>query len=62
MDDGDYINMVMDGSHAKLTELLTRNEFKNAPTGDTGLISPEALKGLNIEDEDDAEGTEAASE
>jgi hypothetical protein len=52
----------MDGSHAKLTELLTRNEFKNAPTGDTGLISPEALKGLNIEDEDDAEGTEAASE
>ena len=62
MDDGDYINMTMDGAHAKLTELMTRNEFKNAPTGDTGLISPEALKTLNVEDEDDAEGTEDTAE
>jgi len=38
MDDGDYINMQMIGSHAKLVELKTRNEFKNAPVGDTGLI------------------------
>lgn len=38
MDDGDYINMNMIGSHAKLLELQTRNEFKNAPVGDTGLV------------------------
>ena len=50
MDDGDYINMVMDGAHAKLTELRTRNEFKNAPVGDTGLISEEALQNLNLDD------------
>ncbi len=39
LDDGDYINMQMQGAHAKLLELKTRNEFKNAPVGDTGLIS-----------------------
>jgi len=39
LDDGDYINMQMQGAHAKLLELRTRNEFKNAPVGDTGLVS-----------------------
>ena len=38
LDDGDYINMQMQGAHAKLIELRTRNEFKNQPVGDTGLI------------------------
>tara|TARA_B100001094_G_scaffold264045_1_gene265876 strand:- start:2608 stop:4092 length:1485 start_codon:yes stop_codon:yes gene_type:complete len=38
MDDGDYINMQMQGAHAKLIELRTRNEFKNQPVGDTGLV------------------------
>ena len=58
MDDGDYINMVMDGAHAKLTELRTRNEFKNAPVGDTGLITEEALQNLNLDDTETTE-TEA---
>ena len=31
--------MQMQGAHAKLLELKTRNEFKNAPVGDTGLVS-----------------------
>jgi len=44
LDDGDYINMVMHGSHAKLKELRTRNEFKNQPVGDTGLVTNEALE------------------
>ena len=39
LDDGDYINMQMQGAQAKLLELRTRNEFKNAPVGDTGLVS-----------------------
>jgi replicative DNA helicase len=43
LDDGDYINMIMSGSHAKLRELKTRNEFKNQPVGDTGLIDSDAL-------------------
>lgn len=43
LDDGDYINMVMNGSHAKLRELKTRNEFKNQPVGDTGLINSDSL-------------------
>jgi hypothetical protein len=30
--------MQMQGAHAKLIELRTRNEFKNQPVGDTGLI------------------------
>ena len=43
LDDGDYINMVMNGSHAKLRELKTRNEFKNQPVGDTGLVNSDSL-------------------
>lgn len=63
MDDGDYINMVMDGAHAKLTELRTRNEFKQAPVGDTGLISEDKLATLNLEEDfDDAEGSEETAE
>jgi len=52
MDDGDYINMVMDGSHAKLTELRTRNQIKNQPIGDTGLANEEAMEKIKngIED------------
>ena len=46
LDDGDYINMVMQGSHAKLRELKTRNEFKNQPVGDTGMVNQEALDKL----------------
>jgi replicative DNA helicase len=53
LDDGDYINMVMQGSHAKLKELKTRNEFKNQAVGDTGLVSPEALASINNELETD---------
>ena len=48
LDDGDYINMVMQGSHAKLRELKTRNEFKNQPIGDTGLVGQEALDQIKI--------------
>ena len=44
LNDGDYINMQMDGSHAKLTELKTRNEFKNKPVGDAGLIDKDTMK------------------
>jgi hypothetical protein len=51
IDDGDYINMQMVGSHAKLLELQTRNELKNAPVGDTGLVSTSALKNIKIENE-----------
>jgi hypothetical protein len=43
LDDGDYINMVMQGSHARLKELKTRNEFKNQPIGDTGLVNEDGL-------------------
>jgi replicative DNA helicase len=48
LDDGDYINMVMQGSHAKLRELKTRNEFKNQPIGDTGLVDQESLEKIKI--------------
>lgn len=48
LDDGDYINMVMQGSYAKLKELKTRNEFKNQPVGDSGLIDKEKLQKLNL--------------
>lgn len=51
IDDGDYINMQMVGSHAKLLELQTRNELKTAPVGDTGLVSTSALKNIKIENE-----------
>lgn len=50
LDDGDYINMLMQGSHAKLTELKTRNEFKNQPVGDTGLVNNESLIKIKIAD------------
>jgi len=50
LDDGDYINMLMQGSHAKLKELKTRNEFKNQPTGDTGLADNESLIKIKIQD------------
>jgi replicative DNA helicase len=58
LDDGDYINMVMQGSHAKLKELRTRNEFKNQPVGDTGLATKESLDKIKnglTEDQDSAE-------
>lgn len=42
--DGDYINMNMLGAHAKLIELQTRNEFKNNPVGDTGLINKDGME------------------
>lgn len=48
LDDGDYINMVMQGSHAKLRELKTRNEFKNQPVGDTGMVDQESLDKIKI--------------
>lgn len=50
LDDGDYINMNMQGSYAKLVELKTRNQFKNQPVGDTGLISQDNLLKVNIQD------------
>jgi replicative DNA helicase len=49
LDDGDYINMLMQGSHARLRELKTRNEYKNDPIGDTGLISKEKIELINNE-------------
>lgn len=58
LDDGDYINMIMQGSHAKLRELKTRNEFKNQPIGDTGLLDKNSLEKVNdglAEDQDDTE-------
>lgn len=55
MDDGDYINMNMMGSHAKLIELNTRNEMKNKPVGDTGLVNSEDMKKITDELEQDKE-------
>jgi replicative DNA helicase len=49
LDDGDYINMIMQGSHARLKELKTRNEFKNQPIGDTGLVDNDALAKIQNE-------------
>tara|TARA_B100000131_G_C17945339_1_gene544108 strand:- start:392 stop:868 length:477 start_codon:yes stop_codon:yes gene_type:complete len=46
MQDGDYINMNMAGEYARLSELKTRNEFKNQPIGDTGLIDSDDLKDI----------------
>ncbi len=46
LDDGDYINMNLQGEYFKLSELKTRNEFQRQPTGDTGLIGGDALKEL----------------
>ena len=53
MDDGDYINMQMVGSHAKLIELQTRNEFKKQPVGDTGLVSSDTMDKIKNELEED---------
>lgn len=50
LDDGDYINMVMQGSHAKLRELKTRNEFKNQPIGDTGMVDKNTLDKLKLDE------------
>jgi len=58
LDDGDYINMVMQGSHAKLIELRTRNQIKNAPVGDTGLVDGDSLKKIKNGLEEDQEETE----
>lgn len=44
LNDGDYINMQMYGSHAKLVELKTRNEFKNQPVGDSGMVNQDRMK------------------
>ena len=49
MDDGDYINMQMQGAQAKLIELKTRNEFKNQPVGDTGLVDSDSMKKIHDE-------------
>ena len=46
LDDGNYINMSMQGEYARLTELKTRNEFKNQPVGDTGMVSNDTLNGI----------------
>ena len=58
MDDGDYINMQMHGAHAKLIELQTRNELKNQPVGDTGLVNNDSIKKLANEFAADQEETE----
>ena len=58
MGDGDYINMNMAGEYAKLSELKTRNEFKNQPIGDTGLIDSDDLK--DIENDGLEENKESA--
>lgn len=44
LDDGNYINMSMQGAYAKITELKTRNEFKNQPVGDTGMINNDDMQ------------------
>jgi replicative DNA helicase len=54
LNDGDYINMQMVGSHSKLIELRTRNDMKNNPIGDTGLIGKDSLLKIKLN------GTEAA--
>mgnify|MGYP003647257038 CR=1 FL=1 len=45
LDDGNYINMQMQGEYARLTELKTRNEFRLEPDIDTGLLNVEEIKG-----------------
>lgn len=59
LDDGDYINMVMQGSYAKLIELRTRNEFKNQPVGDTGLVGKDGLQKIKL---DELKATETTAE
>lgn len=58
MDDGDYINMQMQGAHAKLVELKSRNEFKNQPVGDTGLVDNDSIKNIANELTADQDTTE----
>ena len=58
LNDGDYINMQMVGSHAKLLELRTRNEFKNQPVGDTGLVNKDAMDKIKNELADDQDPAE----
>jgi hypothetical protein len=48
LNDGDYINMQMVGSHSKLIELRTRNDMKNNPVGDTGLIDKDGLSKIKL--------------
>lgn len=48
LNDGDYINMQMVGSHSKLIELRTRNDMKNNPVGDTGLVDKDALLKIKL--------------
>lgn len=55
LDDGDYINMLMQGAHSKLRELKTRNEFKNQPIGDTGLIDQNNLESIKEDESTDTE-------
>ena len=58
LDDGDYINMNMQGSHARLTEIMTRNEMRNAPVGDTGLVSDKSMESIKNELEESEETSE----
>jgi replicative DNA helicase len=58
MDDGDYINMNMIGANAKLIELQTRNEIKNNPIGDTGMVNSQDMEKLVNGLEADQEPTE----
>ena len=46
LDDGNYINMQMQGEYTRLTELKTRNEFRLDPDIDTGLVNVEEIKGI----------------
>jgi replicative DNA helicase len=55
MEDGDYINMQMIGANAKLLEIATRNELKNNPVGDTGLVDTKALKKIKDDQFETAE-------
>ena len=45
LDDGNYINMQMQGEYTRLTELKTRNEFRLDPELDTGLVDVDDIKG-----------------
>jgi len=46
------------GAHAKLVELQTRNEFKNNPIGDTGLVNKDGMENIINGLEADQEPTE----
>ena len=61
MDDGDYINMQMVGSHARLLELSTRNELKNQPVGDTGMAKESDMANIKDELETDKEQAQQSS-